>query len=142
MAKGKLTAKQEQFCAEYLVDLNATQAATRAGYSKRTANEQGARMLAKASIQEHVQKLMAKRSERTELTVDKVLKDIEHTRELALDAKQLGVATKNSELQGRHLAMFTDKLAHTGEDGGPVKISITKEYAGPEPAGKLKHKDV
>ena len=49
--KDGLTAKQELFVAEYLVDLNATQAAIRAGYSEKTANEQSARLLAKVSVQ-------------------------------------------------------------------------------------------
>ena len=45
-----MTPRQNGFVDEYLADLNATQAATRAGYSARTANEQGARLLAKASV--------------------------------------------------------------------------------------------
>ena len=49
-----LTPKQQRFVAEYLKDLNATQAAIRAGYSEKTANEQGARLLAKASVREAV----------------------------------------------------------------------------------------
>jgi phage terminase small subunit len=53
-ARGGLTVKQRRFVAEYLVDSNATQAAIRAGYSKATANEQGARLLAKASVQQAV----------------------------------------------------------------------------------------
>jgi len=75
MAKG-LTEKQKRFCNEYLKDLNGTQAATRAGYSKKTANEQAARMLAKVSIQEYLQKRMKDRSERTEITQDRVLKEM------------------------------------------------------------------
>ena len=45
MSKQELTAKQQRFCEEYLIDLNATQAAVRAGYSAKTANEQGSRLL-------------------------------------------------------------------------------------------------
>ena len=48
---GKLTDKQEMFCKEYLIDLNATQAAIRAGYSKKTANEQAGRLLVNVSVQ-------------------------------------------------------------------------------------------
>lgn len=48
-----LNAKQQRFVDEYLVDLNATQAAMRAGYSERTANEQGARLLAHVSVSPH-----------------------------------------------------------------------------------------
>lgn len=68
-----LTAKQKKFVSEYLIDLNATQAAIRAGYSAKTANEQGARLLANVSIQEAIQKAMSKREQRTEITQDMVL---------------------------------------------------------------------
>lgn len=72
----KLTPKQERFCEEYIVDLNATQAAIRAGYSERTANEQGAQLLAKLSIQQRMQELQAERSKRTEITQDRVVKEL------------------------------------------------------------------
>lgn len=69
----KLTDKQKAFCQEYLVDLNGTQAAIRAGYSKRTANEQAARMLAKASIQDYLSQLMAQKEASRIATADEVL---------------------------------------------------------------------
>lgn len=72
----KLTPKQERFCEEYLIDLNATQAAIRAGYSEKTANEQGAQLLAKLSIQEKIAELQAARSKRTEITQDRVVKEL------------------------------------------------------------------
>ncbi len=53
--KKKLTAKQQKFCDEYLVDLNATQAAIRAGYSPKTAYSIGGRLLSKVEIQEYIQ---------------------------------------------------------------------------------------
>ncbi len=68
----ELTPKQLRFVEEYLVDLNGTQAAIRAGYSKRTANEQAARLLAKASVQVAIQERQAKRSKRIEVTVDRI----------------------------------------------------------------------
>lgn len=74
MAKA-LTAKQQVFVQEYLVDLNATQAAIRAGYSKRTAEWIGPQLLGKTHVSEAVQKAMAKREERTEITQDRVLKE-------------------------------------------------------------------
>lgn len=76
MSTNKLTDKQRMFVKEYLIDLNATQAAIRAGYSQKTANEQGARMLANVSIQEEIQKEMNKRANRIEITADKVLQEI------------------------------------------------------------------
>ena len=69
----KLTAKQQRFVEEYLIDLNATQAAIRAGYSPKTANEQGARLLANASVQEAIAKAMAERSRRTGISQDRVI---------------------------------------------------------------------
>jgi phage terminase small subunit len=74
MAKA-LTAKQQVFVQEYLVDLNATQAAIRAGYSQKTAGWIGNQLLAKTHIAEAVQKAMAKREHRTEITQDMVLRE-------------------------------------------------------------------
>ena len=72
-----LTAKQRRFVDEYLIDLNATQAAIRSGYSPRTANEQAARMLAKVSIHAYVSDRMKAREKRTEITQDRVLRELE-----------------------------------------------------------------
>lgn len=58
-----LTARQKRFCDEYLIDLNATQAAIRAGYSKKTANRTGAENLTKPVIKEYVAERMAEKEE-------------------------------------------------------------------------------
>lgn len=71
-----LSEKQIAFCQEYIIDLNATQAAIRAGYSKKTANEQAARLLVNVSIQEKIQELVKDRSERTGITADMVIKEL------------------------------------------------------------------
>ncbi|MEQ5179127.1 terminase small subunit [Proteus genomosp. 6] len=68
-----LTDKQEMFCREYLVDLNATQAAIRAGYSEKTARSVGNENLTKPDIEKRIQELMNDRSERLEITADYVL---------------------------------------------------------------------
>lgn len=68
-----LTKKQKLFCEEYLIDLNATQAAIRAGYSPDTANEQGSRLLANVSVRAHIDKALAERSKRTGINSDIVL---------------------------------------------------------------------
>jgi phage terminase small subunit len=65
--------KQARFAAEYLKDLNATQAAIRAGYSKRRASEQGYSLLQIPSVACHVQRVQARQLERTELTADEVI---------------------------------------------------------------------
>ena len=72
----KLTPKQERFCEEYLIDLNATQAAIRAGYSEKTAREQAAQILSKLNIQEKIAELKAERSQRTEIKQDRVVKEL------------------------------------------------------------------
>jgi phage terminase small subunit len=70
-----LTAKQKLFAEEYIVDLNATQAAIRAGYSENTASETGYENLRKPQIAEYIQELMDERSKRTEITADMVLRE-------------------------------------------------------------------
>lgn len=71
-----LTPKQQLFVQEYLIDLNATQAAIRAGYSEKTANEQGCRLLAHVSVSASIQEAMDKRSNRTQITADNVLNEL------------------------------------------------------------------
>ena len=73
----KFTAKQQRFIEEYLIDLNATQAAIRAGYSVKTANEQGSQLLAKLSIQQAIAEKMAERSKRTGVNQDRVVLELE-----------------------------------------------------------------
>jgi phage terminase small subunit len=68
-----LTPKQQRFVDEYLIDMNGTQAAIRAGYSAKTANEQAARLLANVNVSDAVQTAMDKRSERTAINADWVL---------------------------------------------------------------------
>lgn len=136
-----LTPKQQRFVEEYLIDLNATQAAIRAGYSPRTANEQGAQNLAKLSISEAIAEAQAKREERTQITQDYVLTNIQKVIERCMQVQQVDNcltqtedgelaqafmfkeqgALKGLELLGKHLGMFKDKIEHTGKDGGPIE---------------------
>lgn len=71
-----LTHKQAAFVREYLIDLNGTQAAIRAGYSERTANEQAARLLANVSVSKAVADAQAERADRLEITADRVLAEL------------------------------------------------------------------
>lgn len=72
-----LTPKQQRFVDEYLVDLNATQAAIRAGYSEKTASVIAAENLSKPNIAQSIQEAMKKRGQRTGVTADRVLLEIE-----------------------------------------------------------------
>ena len=109
-----LTPKQQRFVEEYLVDLNATQAAIRAGYSETTARQQGCENLTKPNIQDAIAEAMQERSERTELSQDWVLSELQNVRAAAMKAGNLAAANKSLELLGRHLRMFTDNLNLSG----------------------------
>lgn len=71
-----LEEKQKAFCREYLVDLNGTQAAIRAGYSKKAAKEQASRLLTKANIQAEIKLLVDAAAKRNDITVDRVLTEL------------------------------------------------------------------
>ncbi|WP_180052041.1 terminase small subunit [Acinetobacter sp. YH12099] len=141
-----LTPKQQRFVEEYLIDLNATQAAIRAGYSPRTANEQGAQNLAKLSISEAIAEAQAKREERTQITQDYVLTNIQKVIERCMQVQQVDNcltqtedgelaqafmfkeqgALKGLELLGKHLGMFKEKIEHSGPNGGDINVTITR----------------
>lgn len=144
-----LTPKQQRFVEEYLIDLNATQAAIRAGYSERTAEQQGSRLLSNVKVAKTINDALVSRSKRTEITADYVLSTILETVERCKQAapvldktgKQVMVETEGGELApaytfdskavlrgcellGKHLALFTDKQEITGADSGPVQITV------------------
>jgi phage terminase small subunit len=73
---GKLTEKQKRFCNEYLIDLNATQAAIRSGYSYITAKEIGYENLTKPHIKTYIEKRITERAERTNITQDMVVEEL------------------------------------------------------------------
>lgn len=114
--------RQLRFCAEYILDLNATQAAIRAGYSPRGAKVQGHWLLTNPNLSGIIQKSVEGRAKRLEIDADKVLTDIEEAREAAFDDGDWRGSLKGSELQGRHLKMFTDKV--TVESDMPLAINV------------------
>lgn len=145
-----LTAKQQRFVEEYLVDLNATQAATRAGFSARTAEQQGFQLLKKTLVAAAIQKEMDKRSERTEISADYVLRTITETIERCKQARAVldrkgepvlvetadgkivpayvfdsTAVLKGAELLGKHLKLFTEKVEHSGN----VTLNVSPEDA-------------
>ena len=104
-----LTAKQAQFCEEYAIDLNATAAARRAGYSEKTSHVQGPRLLANVRVAARIDQLQIEATKRNEITVDRVLQMLIDSYHDAKAVKQHGPAVRAAELLGRHLAMFVDR---------------------------------
>ena len=146
----KLTAKQQRFVDEYLIDLNATQAAIRAGYSEKTAFSIGTENLRKPLIQKAIQQRKQAREQRTEITQDRVIQelaaigfaratdyakivpgggvDFVSTDELTESQKAAVVSIKALELIGKHLGMFdrnTNGIDQEIEDD-PLTKSIEK----------------
>ena len=76
MKGDKLTERQRAFVAEYICDLNATQAAIRAGYNQKTARQTGAENLSKPVIQAEIIAVMAVREKRTGITADRVIAEL------------------------------------------------------------------
>jgi len=74
-SRKRLPPRQARFVEQYIIDLNATQAAIRAGYSKKTAFVQGSRLLRNAKVKRLIKKAIERRSKRTEVTADKVIKE-------------------------------------------------------------------
>lgn len=119
------TSKQKRFVEEYLIDLNATQAAVRAGYSPRTANEQAARFLANPEIQEQIQAAQAERSKRTEITADAVLAEYAKIAFANMDDFAIWaggtVAVQDSRTIGRDKTAAVESVTET-KDGIRIKL--------------------
>jgi len=98
-----LTAKQQAFCEEYLIDLNATQAAIRAGYSAKTANVIGPENLAKPCIAEVVAELQAKRSNVTQIDAAWVLTEAKKSYDKCNANDEMATAKGFLELAGKHV---------------------------------------
>jgi len=135
-----LTAKQQRFVAEYLIDLNATAAYKRAGYTAKgnAAEVTASQLLSNPKVAEAVKIAMDKRSDDLGIDAKYVLTTIKATIERCSQAEPVmrdGSATgeykfdaaavlKGAELLGKHLKMFTDKTEHSGPGGAPMNWSI------------------
>lgn len=123
-----LTAKQERFVAEYLVDLNATQAAIRAGYSERTAQEQSSRLLSNVMVAKAVAEAQARVSVKAEWNAADRLRMLADIAEAAIkDDPRVAVSAiaEANKMQGSHAPVKQD---HSSTDGSmtpkPTTIRI------------------
>ena len=133
-----MTDKQKRFCDEYLIDCNATQAAIRAGYSPKTANEQGNRLLAnvsvKAYIDERLEQLHSKKTADAQEVMEyltSVMRGEHKEQTLALcgdgmqEIQDIDVSAKDrikaAELIGKRYGLFKDAV----DLGGAVPVVIS-----------------
>jgi len=127
MPKVKLTDKQRLFIHEYLIDLNATQAAIRAGYSKKTAKTIGGQNLSKLIIKNAIKKALDRKIEKSDLSREEIINDLRLIKDQCLQTKPVQdydkkakkftdnyyydpkAATKALELLGKHMGLFSDE---------------------------------
>lgn len=110
-----MTNKQKRFVDEYLIDLNATAAAGRAGYKD---PNKGRQLVTKGNVAQAIAERLKERQQRTEVSQDWViekLKDLAVRSSECNDAPHMQVAAKTLELLGRHLGMYTDKVNVSGQ---------------------------
>lgn len=130
MVKKKLTPKEQRFVEEYPIDFNGTKAVIRAGYSAKSAASIASENLRKPHILEAISKVMERRSERTGVTADDVVRILWETMDRCRVAGPAHAkdVIKCCELLGRHVAMFTDNqdVNLKGEVSGTWTVKYVK----------------
>lgn len=114
--ENELTPKQRAFVREYLIDLSATQAAIRAGYSAKTAYSQGERLLKNVEIERAVSAAMKIRADRTEITADRVLQEL----------AKIGFSDIRKAVKW-HSALTTEEDNPDGGDVAVIKRIVTNQ---------------
>lgn len=137
----RLTDKQRQFINEYLIDLNATQAAIRAGYSRKTADRIGPELLGKTCVSKAIREAKAERQERTEITQDYVLLKLKEIADkTASDAQDSDLKYSNKikalELLGKHVGVFDGKEKPEPDSYG--KQALADMLRAPKPNRDIK----
>ncbi len=117
-----MNARQAKFVQEYLIDLNATQAAIRAGYSAKTAEQGAAQLLRNIKIKEAIDAALSLRAKDLGITAERVLGRLMRLSERGEELEQISAAIKAEELLGKHVGMWPAKLEHTGPNGGPLQM--------------------
>lgn len=137
----ELTDKQRKFVSEYLVDLNATQAAIRAGYSAKTADRIGPELLGKTCVREAVEAAQKRREKRTEITQDRVLNELARVAfgnsRAVMSWGPGGLVLRNSdELTEDEAALVSEVRETTTKDGGSMALKTHDKMKALELLGK------
>ena len=133
-----MNAKQTRFCEEYLIDLNATQAAIRAGYSPETAGAIGAENLKKPQIQKAIARAMADRSRRTGVNADRIVMELAKIAFVnAADVIDADDATLKTDAAAEDLAAVQSvKVKSFGDDGVEREIKLADKIKALELLGR------
>ncbi len=133
-----MTQKQKRFIEEYLIDLNATQAAIRAGYSPDTAQQTGSENLSKPVIRAQIDRAMAERSKRTGVNAERVIQELAKIAFVnaaeGLDPKTATV--KEDALPEDTAAIQSVKVKTFGEDGLEREVKMADKLKALELLGK------
>ena len=137
----ELTDKQRKFVSEYLVDLNATQAAIRAGFSQKTARAQGQRLLTNVYIANAIAAAQAKREKRTEITQDRVVQELARiafgNSRSVMSWTASGMRLRNSDdLTEDEAAIVSEVRETTTKDGGSMALKTHDKLKALELLGK------
>lgn len=129
MDEKKLTDKQEEFCQQYLIDLNGTQAAIRAGYSENSANEIASENLAKHSIQARLAELMEERRKRCQVSQDDVVHELKRIgfsdmRKIATWSGDSVTLEDSASLTDDDAACVESVSQTTTKDGGSISCKL------------------
>lgn len=141
----KMTEKQKRFCDEYLISLNATQSAIKAGYTKKYANTNASKLLRNTTIKEYIEKRMAEKESALIADQDEVLKYltavlrgetqsevvvVESVGDYMSEARRMKKAPdekerlKAAELLGKRYGLYTEKVDQTVD----MELNITVDY--------------
>ena len=136
-----LTPKQRKFVSEYLVDLNATQAAIRAGFSQKTARAQGQRLLTNVYIANAIAAAQKRREKRTEITQDRVVQELARiafgNSRSVMSWGPGGLVLRNSnDLNEDEAALVSEVRETTTKDGGSMALKTHDKLKALELLGK------
>jgi phage terminase small subunit len=117
-----LNERQQAFVREYIVDLNATRAAIRAGYSEGGAYQRGYELLNKREVDVAIRQAIEERAKAVHITAERVIEELAH---LAMEAERPADRLKALELLSKRFGLLTDKVEHSGS-AEPLRISWSR----------------